>query len=63
MIILAATVALAVPRRWHALLIGIGVVVGAQVAVLALDADASAGAGTTAVVASFVLVVLAAGSG
>ena len=60
-IILAATVALAVPRRWHELLIGIGVVVGAQVALLALDADASAGAGTTAVVASFVLVVLAAG--
>ena len=28
-IILAATVALAVPRRWHELLIGIGVVVGA----------------------------------
>ena len=60
-IILGATVALAVPRRWHKLLIGIGVVVGAQVALLALDADASAGAGTTAVVASFVLVVLAAG--
>jgi uncharacterized membrane protein len=60
-IILAATVTLAVPRRWHTLLIGIGVVVGAQVAVLALDADASAGAGTTAAVASFVLVVLAAG--
>ena len=49
------------PRRWHELLIGIGVVVGAQVALLALDADASAGAGTTAVLASFVLVVLAAG--
>ena len=49
------------PRRWHELLIGIAVVVGAQVALLALDADASAGAGTTAVVASFVLVVLAAG--
>ena len=62
-IILAATVALAVPRRWHKLLIAIGVVVGAQVALLALDADASAGAGTIAVVASFVLVVLAAGSG
>ena len=60
-IILAATVVLAVPRRWHELLIGIGVVVGAQVALLALDADASAGAGTTAVLASFVLVVLAAG--
>ena len=30
-IILGATVALAVPRRWHRLLIGIGVVVGAQV--------------------------------
>ena len=36
-------------------------VVGTQVALLALDADGSAGAGTTAVVASFVLVVLAAG--
>ena len=60
-IIFGATVALAVPRRWHKLLIGIGGVVGAQVALLALDADASAGAGTTAVVASFVLVVLAAG--
>ena len=52
---------LAVPRRWHELLIGIAVAVGAQVALLALDADASAGAGTTAVLASFVLVVLAAG--
>ena len=60
-IILGATVVLAVPRRWHELLIGIGVVVGGQVALLALDADASAGAGTTAVLASFVLVVLAAG--
>ena len=60
-IIFAATVALAVPRRWHTLLVGIAVVVGAQVRVLALDADAAAGAGTTAVLASFVLVVLAAG--
>src|SRR4029079_12252171 len=61
-IVLAATVALAVPRRWHKLLIGIGAVVGAQVVLLALDADASAAnAGTAAVVASFVLVVLAAG--
>ena len=60
-IILGATVVLAVPRRWHKLLIGIGVVVGAQVALLALDADHSAGAGTAAVIASFVLVVLAAG--
>ena len=42
-IILGATVVLAVPRRWHELLIGIGVVVGGQVALLALDADASAG--------------------
>jgi hypothetical protein len=60
-IILGATVILAVPRRWHELLIGIAVAVGAQVALLALDADASAAAGTTAVLASFVLVVLAAG--
>ena len=60
-IILGATVTLAVPRRWHELLIGIAVAVGAQVALLALAADGSAGAGTTAVVASFVLVVLAAG--
>jgi hypothetical protein len=62
-IIFGATVALAVPHRWHKLLIGIGGVVATQVALLALDADAdaSAGAGTTAVVASFVLVVLAAG--
>ena len=60
-IILAATVVLAVPRRWNALLIGISAVVGAQVALLALDSDARAGAGITAVVASFVLVVLAAG--
>ena len=60
-IILAATVVLAVPRRWHMLLVGIAVVVGVQVAWLALDADAEAGAGIAAVVASFVLVVLAAG--
>jgi uncharacterized membrane protein len=60
-IVLAATVALTVPRRWHKLLIGIAGVVGVQVAWLAAGADASAGAGTTAVIASFVLVVLAAG--
>src|SRR4029079_8930603 len=60
-IILGATVTLAVPRRWHELLIGIAVAVAAQVALLAVAADASAGIGTSAVVASFVLVTLAAG--
>jgi hypothetical protein len=71
-IVLAATVSLAVPRRWHLLLIGITAVVTAQVAWLAHASlpssqivrdvyGSSAGAGTVAVVAALVLVVLVAG--
>ena len=60
-IVLAATVAVTVPRRWHRLLIAIAAVVVAQVAWLAMLADHAAGAGTVAVVAALALTVLAAG--
>jgi uncharacterized membrane protein len=59
-IVFAATVVLTVPRRWHPLLVSIGLVVTAQVLWLADEAAGAAGAGTTAVAAALVLVVLAA---
>ena len=60
-IVLAGTVALSVPRSWHRLLIAIAAVVTAQAAWLAAVSERSADAGTTAVEASLVLLLLAAG--
>ena len=60
-IVLVATISLAIPRRWHLLLIGIAAVVTAEVAWLSHAADAAAGRGTVAVVAALVLAVLVAG--
>ena len=60
-IVLAATLPLAIPRCWTLLLAGIAAVVTAQVAWLAHAVDLSADAGTTAVAAALVLVVLSAG--
>ena len=60
-IVLAGTVALSVPRSWHRLLIAVAAVVTAQAAWLAAASERSADAGTTAVEASLVLVLLAAG--
>ena len=60
-IVLVATVAVTVPRRWHRLLVVIAGVVTAQVAWLAILADHAAGAGTVGVVAALVLALLATG--